>query len=123
LEGERKVKLKELEVCVLTILSPWVGMQLATLHILSHYEKVDVRLHYTLILDTLVLACWSSGKHAWLTILKGSVSRFDPGQDTYKNLWISCSYKEGLSDETNNRGPLYPSVYARASKRSHTGGQ
>jgi hypothetical protein len=30
---------------------------------------------------------------------------------------------EGLSDETKNRGPLYLSVYARASKRSHTGGQ
>jgi hypothetical protein len=38
---------------------------------------------------------------------------------------ISCEYKEGLSDETKNRGPLYLSVYAtaRASKRSHTGGQ
>jgi hypothetical protein len=27
-------------------------------------------------------------------------------------------YKEGLSDENKNRGPLYLSVYARASKRS-----
>jgi hypothetical protein len=33
----------------------------------------------------------------------------------------NCEYKEGLSDETKNRGPQ--SVYARASKRSHTGGQ
>jgi hypothetical protein len=45
------------------------------------------------------------------------------GQGTYKNLWISCESKEGRSDETKNRGPLYLSVYARASKRSHTGGQ
>jgi hypothetical protein len=35
-------------------------------------------------------------------------------------LW---EYKEGLSDETKNRGPVYLSIYARASKRSHTGGQ
>jgi hypothetical protein len=28
--------------------------------------------------------------------------------------------KEGLSDETKDRGPLYLSVYARASKGSHT---
>jgi hypothetical protein len=70
-----------------------------------------------------VLACWSSGYHAWLTILKGSVSVSDPGQGTYKNLWISCEYKEGLSDETKNRDPLYLSVHARASKGSYTDGQ
>jgi hypothetical protein len=52
-----------------------------------------------------VLACWSRGWHARLTILEGSVSGFDPGQGTYK---------EGLSDETKNRSPLYLSVYARA---------
>jgi hypothetical protein len=55
----------------------------------------------------------------WLTRLtynpegrswKGSVNGFDPGQGTYKNLWISCEYKGGLSDETKNRGPLYLSV-------------
>jgi hypothetical protein len=34
-----------------------------------------------------------------------------------------CEYKEGLSDETKNCGPLYlQSVYAGASKRSHSGG-
>jgi hypothetical protein len=31
--------------------------------------------------------------------------------------------KEGMSDETKNRGSLYPSVDARASKWSHTSGQ
>jgi hypothetical protein len=41
-----------------------------------------------------------------LTILIGSVSRFDPGQGTY----ISCEYKEGLSDETKNRGPICTEV-------------
>jgi hypothetical protein len=49
-----------------------------------------------------------------LTFLEGWVRGFNPGQGTYK---------EGLSDATKNRGPLYLSVYVRASKRSHTGGQ
>ena len=35
----------------------------------------------------------------------------------------NCYNIEGLSDETKSRGPLYLSVYTRASKRSHTGGQ
>jgi hypothetical protein len=51
-----------------------------------------------------------------LELLTGSVSGFGPDQGTCKNLWISCEYKEGLSDETKNRGPLYRSVYARAIK-------
>jgi hypothetical protein len=50
--------------------------------------------------------------------LERSACRFDPGKGTYKVV-----NKEGLSDETKNRGPLNASVYARASKRSYTGGQ
>jgi hypothetical protein len=35
----------------------------------------------------------------------------------------NCPGLLGLSDETKIRGPLYLSVYARASKISHIGGQ
>jgi hypothetical protein len=47
----------------------------------------------------------------WLTCLTYNLRRVSPGQATYK---------EGLSDEIKNCGPLYQSVYARASKISHT---
>jgi hypothetical protein len=68
-------------------------------------------------LSKYVLACWSSGWHAGLTILEGSMRGFNPGQGTYKQV----VKKDCVSYETKNRVPLYQNVYARASKRSHTG--
>jgi hypothetical protein len=59
-----------------------------------------------------------------LTILKGSVSGFDPGQNMIQQKLVNKLLNtKSLSDETKNRGPLYLSVYSRASKISHTGGQ
>jgi hypothetical protein len=45
-----------------------------------------------------------------------TLSKFDPGHGTHTKV---VNKKEGLSDETKNHGPLYLSVYAMASKRSH----
>jgi hypothetical protein len=78
-------------------------------HIWSDKELAVCHLIVCLVLRTLLA---ETGTKIQYVIVSG----FDSGQGTYKKKLV-------VNTKSENHGPLYLSVYTRASKRSHTGGQ